>query len=131
MRVVTANLREARELLRKELVIRGFDAYEDPTNKYLVRAHDFTTQFSLSFMPGNRRTLISHAVSVHPEYRGKGLGTRNCELREDAARDAGVTLMLATVLDANVAEIRVLEKRSWVRFTQNKSTHCSLWGKIL
>jgi len=128
---MTANLAEARELLRMELVIRGFKATDDPTNKYLIRCSDSTTEFCVSFMPGNRRTVISHAVKVYPEHRGKGIGTRNCELREDAAAAAGVTLILATVKDDNAAEIRVLEKRGWKRLTQNKITHCSLWGKQL
>lgn len=127
----TKSLQEARLWLAQALREVGLHAYEETTSKYTV--HGFTmmpaSHFSLSFMPGNRRTLISHAVNV--ETPGKGVGTKLCELREQAARKAGVTLMLATVMDSNAAEIAVLTKCGWARLTQNEQTKCSLWGKQL
>lgn len=127
--MITKDLAQARELLRTALVVRGFDAYQ--TSKYTIEGKDFTTKFCLSFMPGNRRTVISHAVEVFPEYRGAGIGTRNSELREEACMEAGITLMLATVKNSNAAEVRVMEKRGWKRLTNNLRTDCSLWGKQL
>lgn len=128
---MTSSLDEARRQLTQALRSRGVHAYEATTSKYDVFASTSATEFTLSFMPGNRRTVISHAVKVFPDYRNKGIGTQMCKLREDAAREAGITLMLATVVDSNWEEIRILEKCSWVRLTQNLNTHCSLWGKQL
>lgn len=128
---VTKNLAEARQLLVEALRRRGVKVYGATTNKYEVLAWTHETEFDLSFMPGNRRTVISHAVKVFPQYWGKGIGTKMCKLREEAAIEAGVTLMLATVMNSNAAEIRVLEKCGWQRFTNNERTGCSLWGKQL
>jgi GNAT superfamily N-acetyltransferase len=125
-----ATLSVARAVLVHALWKRGAGATEG-LSKYDVQCATKESVFKLSFMPGNRRTLISHAVEVFLEARGKGVGTKLNELREEAAREAGVTLMLATVRDDNTAEIRVLEKCGWTRFTQNHETHCSLWGKQL
>jgi len=104
----------------------------EPDRKHFeVRASSDATKFVLTFMPGNRRVLISHGVEVFPGFRGKGLGTSMCEMREQVARLAGVTLLLATVRDENLAEVRVLEKCGWKRLTQNEENKCSLWGKQL
>lgn len=124
-------LAEARQQLAQALRKRGVHGTEATTDKYRVDAWKGAVSFKLSFLPGNRRTLVSHDVVVTQEYRGQGLGTEACLLRESAAREAGVTLMLATVMDDNVAEVTVLEKCEWRRLTQNKTTKCSLWGKQL
>lgn len=125
----TASLLEARKLLVDALIERGISI--SGVGHYDITCASPVASFSLSFMPGNRRTLISHAALVKPEFRGKGVGTRMNKLREEAAREAGVTLMLATVRDDNAPEIRVLEKCEWKRLTQNTETKCSLWGKQL
>ena len=128
--VVSKDLAEARRLLIEALQKLGVKAYSAADRHGVFCSNDYGS-FELSFLPGNRRTLVSHAVTIYPKYRGKGYGTLTCRIREDAAREAGVTLLLATVRDDNAAEIRVLTKCNWGRLTQNLETHCSLWGKTL
>lgn len=86
-------------------------------------------KFSLSLLPGNRRTLISHHVSVNESLRGKGLGRKGLQERQAIALEAGITLILATVRDDNVIEQHLLITEGWQRLTQNQRTHVSLWGK--
>jgi GNAT superfamily N-acetyltransferase len=123
------SLEQARELLLRALRQEGIEP--ELLSRYAISCRTSYTEFKLSFMPGNRRTLISHAVAIRPECRGHGLGTLYCRVRERAAREAGVTLMLATVMDDNKPEISLLLKCGWRRLTQNTTTHCSLWGKEL
>jgi len=87
--------------------------------------------FSLSFMPGNRRVLISHRSSIEQGQMNKGFGRRMLDLREQLAREAGANLLLATVKNENAIEIYLLESNGWKRFTNRKETQVSLWGKEL
>lgn len=128
--MLTKSLEEARYRLLAALLQRDVKATLS-SFPYDIVCYADEAKFSLSFMPGNRRTLISHDVEVYETCRRRGVGTRMCALREEAAREAGVTLILATVKDDNVAEVKILEKGGWSRLTQNSITGCSLWGKQL
>lgn len=122
-------LTESKQLLKQALEARG--VVVGAMASYAVICRTAHGNFSLSFMPGNCRTLISHGVVIDEACRGKGYGTADNKLREEAARAAGVTLILATVRDDNAPEIHILEKLGWSRLTQNQVTRCSLWGKQL
>jgi RimJ/RimL family protein N-acetyltransferase len=121
---------QALDVLMEAVRSRGVPCTSSATPYGLISKTDIGT-FELHFLPGNRRTLVSHGVVINPAHRGKGEGTRLCKLREEAAKVAGVTLLLATVRNDNVAEICVLEKCRWTRLTNNLDTQCSLWGKTL
>ena len=86
--------------------------------------------FRLSLMPGNRRVLISHSVTIYPAYRGKGIGRKYLKLREEIAREAGINLLLATVRNDNLAETHLLQSEGWKKLT-DRNTGVSLWGKEL
>src|SRR6266850_4093526 len=126
--IKTNSTREAFDLLVEAVKEEGFIVRDDP-ERAEVRAYNDKIKFSLTFMPGNRRVLISHGVEVFFAFRGMGLGTEMCKVREQLARKAGVTLLLATVRDDNSAELRVLERCEWKRLTHNEANNCSLWGK--
>lgn len=130
--MITRDLAEARSLLGAALRRRGYACF-DLSDKYSVAAwsKDGAARFTLSFMPGNRRTLISHDVFVVPSMRGQGRGQIAAQARMDAARDAGVTLLLATVLNANKAEKHILAKLGWKVLSDNVFTQCALWGAQL
>lgn len=127
--IETKSLLEAKYRLMAALMQRDVEVTQLSDHEIYGKKAEAT--FHLSFMPGNRRTLISHGVEVEGVARGRGLGSAMCLLRELAAVEAGVTLMLATVRDDNAAEIQVLDKFGWKRLLQNSTTHCSLWGKQL
>lgn len=123
-------LLEAQQRLLSALLNRGVKAYTGQNGR-TIYGFSSGSDFRLSFMPGNSRTLISHAVTVQADIRNKGVGTKLCQLREEAAKEAGVTLMLCTVRGDNPAQEHLLNKRSWIRLTKNERTNCSLWGKQL
>ena len=125
----TSGLMESHHRLGRALRRRGLTVME--------LTHAFSAEyagiarFSLSFMPGNRRVLISHGVEVVPEKRGMGTGRKLLKMREEIAREAGANLILATVRNDNAAESHLLETSGWVRFTNRAESGVSLWGKLL
>lgn len=127
-RVATKSLAESKYLLEHAIRVRGLDA-TIVGREYNVRAPKGS--YSLSFLPGNRRVLISHYVKMDSGERGKGFGQRYMKIREQIAREAGANLMLATVRNDNAIEIHLLKKFGWRRFTNRRSTGVSLWGKLL
>jgi GNAT superfamily N-acetyltransferase len=126
--ITTNSLNEAKYRLARAFRIRGFSL--DIVNERTFSAYENGYRFSLSFMPGNRRILISHDTHVDPEKRDQGLGKKMLGFKEVLAKDAGVNLLLATVRNDNHIEIHLLEKAGWTRLL-NRKTGVSLWGKEL
>lgn len=126
---MTNSLAEAQYLLQRALRTRGFSAMNiNEENSFL--ASNTQTVFRLTFMPGNRRVLISSQVQVDLALRGKGLGRKYLAIREEVAREAGVNLLLATVREDNTIEIHLLETSGWKRYNKRETGVC-LWGKEL
>lgn len=121
----TNSLAQSKYLLERALRTRGFNVYET----YLAVSSN--AQFRLSFMPGNRRVLISSNVIVFEHERGKGVGRRLLGLREECARECGANLLLATVREDNPIEIHLLETSGWKRLNKRETTGVCLWGKEL
>lgn len=114
-------LREALESYQLLVEVDGFEfKVQHPQGK-----------FSLSFLPGNRRVLISHGSKIYPEHRGKGIGKQMLVIREECAKLAGVNLLLATVRNDNAAEMHLLLTHGWLRFTCRTESEVSLWAKEL
>lgn len=126
--VTTTCLSEAKYLLERAMRTRGIT----PTIVNRTFTVSMTIgRYSVSFMPGNRRTLIFHESFIEPQFRGKGLGRKGLALREEMARETGATLLLATVRDDNKVENELLLSSGWSHFTDNLETGVSLWGKRL
>ena len=123
----TTCLQESMYLLKRGFQTRGYNSI-CTTRELCVSEPGWT--FTVSFMPGNRRILISHGVRIDEGLRGKGLGRKLLKLREEIAREAGVNLLLATVRDDNEIEQHLLITEEWVRLIQ-RDTEISLWGKQL
>jgi GNAT superfamily N-acetyltransferase len=64
-------------------------------------------------MPGCCGLCISTAASVHPSYRGKGIGTLMNEFRIDVARYADYGAMICTDVLHNDAQQKILTKNGW------------------
>jgi len=130
MRVETNSRAHAIQLLLAALEERGIKVAT--INGDALHCQVPEGRFSLTLMPGNRRTLISHDLFLEPSARGKGLGRKLLGLREEAARQAGITLLLATVRNDNSVEVHLLNTTSgWQRLTNCIPTQVSLWGKEL
>ena len=125
---LSGSLSESKHRLERALRTRGLTVNVEG-REFKVRAPHGA--YSLSFMPGNRRILISHYVAVDPEMRGKGFGKRYLQQREEIAKEAGVNLLLATVRNDNEAEVHLLRTNGWRRMINRRSTGVSLWGKLL
>lgn len=61
-------------------------------------------KFQLSFMPGCKGVIISHASEVTERYRRRGIATRLDAIKEQFARELGAGFMLATVRSDNKAQ---------------------------
>lgn len=85
--------------------------------------------FRITLMPGNRRILISSDVKIEFEHRGKGLGRKMLNLREEIAKEIGCNLILATVRNDNAVEAHLLATSGWKILTRREIA--SLWGKEL
>lgn len=121
------SLAEAKYLLRRALQIRGFVISDTDS---MFNASDNFGHFRLTFMPGNRRVLISSHVVIRDEFRGKGIGRKMLAMREEIARECGANLVLATVREDNSIEIHLLESSGWKRYNKRDTGVC-LWGKEL
>jgi|SRR5690348_94412 len=124
----TIGLAESCYLLGRALRSRGFRVNEVDSHSFKIENE--TTHFTLTFMPGNKRVLISSNVKVYPEFQGKKYGTKYLLMREEIAREAKCNLILATVREDNSIEIHLLEKHGWKRFNKRETGVC-LWGKEL
>lgn len=129
MKIRTSSLCESIYLLVRAFRTRGM--YPTLKDKRTIEHVSTVAKFSMSFMPGNRRTIISHGVLVEPEFRNKGEGRKLLKLREELAKEAGVNLLLATVKNYNKVEVHLLKTSGWKRFTNRRDTKTSLWGKQL
>ena len=61
-------------------------------------------KFQLSFMPGCKGVLISHASWVHEQCRRRGIGRALLNVKEAIAKDMQISMMMATVRDDNDAQ---------------------------
>lgn len=118
---------EARRALKIGLERHGFRVNRTGDTFF---AYSDRGKFELTFMPGNRRVLISQKSEIFPEWRGKGYGKAYLMCRELVAAEAGCNLLLATVRNDNKIEIHMLEESGWKRYN-TRSTGVSLWGKEL
>lgn len=92
-------------------------------------------RFDLTPIPGCSVVAISHHLSIDPEHRGKGLGKRAQQERLAMARSMGLQLLLATVVEGNKPQERILEGSGWKRVSHfdNPKTgnRVVLWSKNL
>lgn len=70
-------------------------------------------KFSMEQMPGCCGVVISYHSQIEAQFRKRGLGTLFLAIREDAAKRAGYTCIMGTVLGDNSAEQSILRKAGW------------------
>lgn len=92
-------------------------------------------KFSMAEFPGCCGVVVNYHAQIETQFRGKGLGKLMLQIREDAARRANYSVLLATVDEKNEPEKNLLTKNKWVRVAafKNKKTAnmISLFIKIL
>jgi RimJ/RimL family protein N-acetyltransferase len=100
----------------------------------LEGAQRLIAQFSLSFMPGCKGILISHATAVSPEFQGRGVGRAMSLLKSYIAWELRCSKMIATVLVDNTTENHLLESSNWKRvgepFVNTRTGHnVQMWER--
>lgn len=79
------------------------------------------SRFSLKELPGCCGILVFYHASVATDFQNKGLGALLLRVREEAARKAGYSVGMATVLDNNTSEIHILAAQGWKSLWQQDS----------
>ena len=80
-------------------------------------------------LAGCSAVVISHAMQIYPQWRGKGKSRENLKLRMERARSMGYAIMIATVRQDNAAEIKILSTtEGWVpvHYFNNPKTGAAL-----
>lgn len=88
------------------------------------------SRFSISLLPGCAHIVVFHGVTVRPELRHRGVGTRMHQLRLAIAREYGATLALCTVIAGNSVEKRILEANGWVK-SHDVAVGVEMWSNNL
>lgn len=78
--------------------------------------------YELNPFPGCNQLVISNHATIKLPYRGKGLGTAAASMRIEKARILGYDYMIATVVDTNVAQKKIMDKLGWKRLDSFDNT---------
>ncbi len=118
----------------KDLFI--MEDYSSPTEKIgNIQFHKHICRFYLSQLSGCCGVLVSHHMEISRSYQGRKLGTLLQLVKERIAKEAGYTVLLATVRKDNPAENHILEKTGWnkiLTFTNKRtSNEIFMWSKTL
>lgn len=69
--------------------------------------------FRLEPYPANCGIVVSSYMNVDFDKRGRGYATRLQPIKQDIAKKFGYSLMQATVVCTNIAEVSILLKSGW------------------
>jgi GNAT superfamily N-acetyltransferase len=135
IRRINANFRIHEVFKGHDLVLRRIPYTGDYTIRGRTSESGFfpIARFGMLPMPGCRAICIFHHVEVDPAYRHLGIGTELLRIRIDTAKEVGYKMVLATVRDENIAEIKLLNAAGFeaeIPF-DNKGHSVSLRRKIL
>ena len=115
--VITAREADIRKLTdSKEIFATLSTLYNAPTVDITAKAlNQYVTvgRFSMQQMPGCCGVVVSYHSQIEQQFRKRGLGTLFLEIREEAARRAGYSCIIGTVLDDNKVEKTMLLKAGW------------------
>src|SRR5437660_1023278 len=91
----------------------------------LFKVGDFA-HFKLSFLYGCKAILISHDTYITASRRGIGLAGILQLIKERIAKDLAVKLLIATAVETNEPQQRVLKRWNWdaiTKFTNPRTQH--------
>lgn len=78
--------------------------------------------WELNKFPGCNQIVVSNHAFIYPKYRGKGLGTKNHELRLERAKVLGYDYIMCTVISTNTAELAILNKSGFKKLDEFDNT---------
>lgn len=81
----------------------------------LTKDMDVVSKWSIVPFPNCKHACVFASVEVNEKFRGKGIGTKLNELRITMARKLGYNKMFCTVLNNNLAQLKVLNKNNWIK----------------
>ncbi len=71
--------------------------------------------FSISPVPGNAEVCVIHDVCLNKNLRGRGLAAKFMRHRLHLAKTLGYKMILATVVETNLPQIKTMEKFGWTK----------------
>jgi len=94
---------------------------------------DHVGRFQLSEFPSSTKALVCHEARIADAHRNKGYGKELHKLRIRAANLAGYKKLLATVLETNEIEKKILVDNGWKKLTGWDSWNgtVELWERTL
>jgi len=110
---VSAKEAELRKLTESNEVFATLDKNQVSITARGLGEYRKIGHFSMEQLPGCCGIVVSYHSAIETQFRGLGIGKLFLEIREDAARRAGYTVILATVVHGNEAEVGLLKQAGW------------------
>lgn len=91
--------------------------------------------YELNNFPGCNQIVISNHSCIYPEYRGKGFGLELAKEKISRAKEEGFDYMIATVVSANIVQLKIMEKNGWklldTFFNRESGNEVNIFGRTL
>lgn len=107
----------------------GYHATIDD-NGEILKCENAYGNFKLRAFAGNYYFAESYEVHILLKFRGKGYGKEQHLHRLEIAKAAGFHFLIATVLDTNGPEVRILKANNWKQL-YTTSGGVTVWMKEL
>lgn len=88
------------------------------------------SHFSISILPGCKRVVVFHGVTVEPTYRNQGLGKTLHGYRLAVAERFGAKTAMCTVLVGNSVEKKILAGYGWSCMA-GVTPGIEIWTKVI
>lgn len=118
VQAAVASLRDSfREVLGSEPIVEA-SSTDNRSGDFTIATYGAgkyaqVSRFSLRELPGCCGILVFYHASVATDFQNKGLGSLLLRVREEAARKAGYSVAMATVLKDNKTETKILADAGW------------------
>lgn len=91
--------------------------------------------YEIDELPGCKRVGVSHKLQILIEFQKRGYGYKAMADRLDKARELGYKVLLATVVNSNKAQQKILRKFKWKEvttwFNPTTGNDVTLWVRNL
>ena len=114
--------------------LREFLFINDPKYpSFCIREYNTTIGYCFLTRYKNRQAYdrtVEISIYLRPENTGRGIGALALKYLEEAAKNAGVRVIIGTLSGENHASIRLMEKHGYTRCAQLKNVG-EKFGKVL
>lgn len=104
------------------IVLNGVEVIHGSSGKHMA-------SWKINYFPSSDEVVVFHDAYVFADFRRMGIGSLCHEFRLEFAKLSGASLVLCTVNNDNVAEIKILKKFGWSVVAA--FDYSSMWQKRL